>query len=112
MVEESGYDECGDLIKKINKNCKYFHQDPYRTPNNFDLHFDYNSIPVNIEYEGNVDLLKRLKKHLPLSKILHLDMETRNVNHNEAFNICTKTKVTLNMVNSNGESEKVVVNLK
>jgi len=111
MVDEIEYDECGNIKKKV-KDCKYFHQDPYRTPNNYDLYFDYNSIPANIEYEGNVNLIRRLKKHLPLSKLLHLNMETKNVNHNDEFTLFTKTKVTFKRKNSDGSVEEVVVNLK
>ena len=63
MDKNIEYDECGN-IKKTVTDCKRFHQDPYWTPNNFDLYFDYNNIPVNIPLESNHDLIRRLKIHV------------------------------------------------
>ena len=97
MSNEVHYDECGN-IKKPTKECKHFHQDPYWTPNNYDLYFDYNSIPVNIEIEGSYNLIKRLKKHLPLSKLLHINMESEDISYSEQFNIHTGTKILFNVV--------------
>ena len=104
------YDECGNLR---NKECKYFHQDPYRTPNNYDLYFDYNSIPVNIEVESATDLIRRLRRYLPLSKIIHLNMENKTISHNDEINLHTKTRLKLKKVDDiNGSVNDVVVELK
>ena len=104
---ESG--KCSDESKK---KCMYFHNDPYRTPNNYDLYFDYNNIPTNIELENTTDLLRRLKKHLPLSKLLHLNMENRNIPSNDEFKIHTKTMIKFKKKNVNGKIEEVVVDLR
>ena len=39
--------------------CKHFHQEPYYTPNNYDLQFDPNSIPSNlpVELANTLDLI-------------------------------------------------------
>ena len=111
MNENIELDECENIKKDI-KECKHFHQDPYWTPNNYDLYFDYNKIPRNIPLENNHNLIKRLKKYLPLSKILHINMESENVEHDETVNICTGVKISFERVDNNGNIEKVVVDLK
>ena len=60
--------------KDYNEECKYFHHEPYYTPNNYDLFFDYNNIPVNIPVEKAHDLRNRLQKLMPVTKIIHLNM--------------------------------------
>lgn len=83
-VEDVGDDEdileievnlglCGEVL--LEKNCKYFHHEPYMTPNNYDLYFDYRKIPVNNILEPPHELKKRLQRHLPVTKILHLNLE-------------------------------------
>lgn len=67
--------ECGNMLL-VDKSCKYFLHEPYMTPNNFDLYFDYASIPSNVITESPSDLRRRLQRCLPLTKILHLNMET------------------------------------
>ena len=62
----------------LDKTCKYFHHDPYMTPNNFDLYFDYNNIPSNIITETPSELHQRLQSCLPVDKILHLNLDTEN----------------------------------
>ena len=90
-------DDCDDEQKKIvhkkKSNCKLFHHDPYWTPNNYDLYFNYFDIPVNIGVEGSADLHYRLQKTLPLSKVLHLNLETKNVPQNNQINVCEKIKL-------------------
>lgn len=110
MSKEFEYDECGNIKKEV-RECKHFHQDPYWTPNNYDLYFDYNKIPVNIEVENSNDLLRRLQKNMPLSKIIHLNMEDESVPYYEEFDILTKTKIIFNK-NVNGKEEKVMVDLR
>ena len=108
MAEE--YDECGNL--KDTKNCKYFHSDSLHTPNNYDLYIDYTGIPSNIEREDSVNLIKRLRKYMPLSKILHINMESESVSYKEDINIHTTTKIKFTRTTSKGGTENVVVNLK
>jgi hypothetical protein len=63
-----------DEVPHYNGECKHFHQEPYYTPNNYDLSFDPNSIPSNIPVELANTLQNRLQKLMPLSKIIHLDL--------------------------------------
>lgn len=73
--------------------CKKIHHEPYYTPNNFDLSFDVNKIPSNIEMESAVNLQKRLQKLMPLSKIIHLDLQTDELNKTNHFAVTTKLKI-------------------
>lgn len=107
MADEQNY----DLGFKKERKCKHFHADPYWTPNNFDLYFNYTDIPSNIQVDSSVDLIRRLKKHLPLSKILHINMESENIQYMGEFNIYTQTKISFKRDNGN-IVEDVVVNLK
>ena len=109
------YDECGKKIEKT-KNCKFFHHEPYMTPNNFDLEFDYSGIPVNIDVESNIDLTKRMQRTLPLSKIVHLKLDSKKSTQYNELNINTFTRLKFVRINEvNGEivnKENVVVKLK
>lgn len=74
--------------------CKHFHQEPYYTPNNYDITFDPNGIPSNISVELANTLESRLQKLMPLTKIIHLD-----IGHNQfdQTNVAVMhTKVTMN----------------
>lgn len=73
--------------------CKIIHHEPYYTPNNFDLHFDVNKIPSNIQMESAVDLQKRLQKLMPPSKYIHLDLDTDELNKREHIRIITKLQI-------------------
>lgn len=88
-------DDCQNQIL-TNKNCKYFHHDPYMTPNNFDLYFDHSKIPSNIIQESPHNLLKRLQRTLPLTKILHLNLQSEQDTHLNCVNIHTKAKIRFN----------------
>lgn len=60
----------------INNNCKYARSKYNYTPSDYDLIFDYISIPANIRMEDASNLSKRLQQCMPLSKIVHLNLET------------------------------------
>lgn len=78
---------------KYDGGCKKIHHEPYYTPNNFDLSFDTNKIPSNIEMEPAVNLQKRLQKLMPLSKYIHLTLETDELDKINHFMITTKLKI-------------------
>lgn len=59
-------------------NCKYIKQKYKYTPNDYKLEFDYSSIPRNIQWEGSIDLENTLNKTSPLSKQIHIQMNTSN----------------------------------
>lgn len=73
--------------------CKIFRHDPYYTPNNYDLQFDHNNIPSNIEVESAANLQKRLQRLMPLSKIIHLDMGTQQSSQTNFLKVNTRFKV-------------------
>ena len=85
--------DCDDGVL-LDKTCKYFHHDPYMTPNNYDLYFPYNNIPVNIITESPSNLHKRLQRCLPLTKILHLNLETNDESKSNVLNV--HSRVSLN----------------
>lgn len=108
--ENNGKDECGNKLRLFK--CKYFHNDPNMTPNNYDLYLDYNSIPINIKLESKHDLYNQLKKYLPLSKRIHLNLETRSVPKNNIFNIDTRTRISYLKKGNDKIIRNVVVDLK
>ncbi|WP_304094371.1 hypothetical protein, partial [Methanobrevibacter ruminantium] len=61
--------------------------------NNYDLQFDHNNIPSNIEVESAANLQKRLQRLMPLSKIIHLDMGTQQSSQTNFLKINTRFKV-------------------
>lgn len=89
-MSEEKYDECDKLIEN---NCKLFRRDPYWTPNNYDLYFDYNNIPVNIKVEKAFDLVRRLQRTMPLTKIIHLNMETETIPRSNGVSLHTNVKI-------------------
>ena len=83
-----------DDLPKYAGPCKHFHQEPYYTPNNYDLQFDPNSIPSNIPVELANTLQNRLQKLMPLTKIIHLDLGKEQFNQ-ENF-VMMHTKIMMN----------------
>ena len=59
-----------------NKKCKYFHHEPYWTPNNYDIYINQSSIPSNVPRENLPNLFERLQKLMPLGKIIHINFDT------------------------------------
>ena len=88
----------------LDKTCKYFHHDPYWTPNNYDLYFDYNSIPVNIITESPSNLQKRLQNCLPLTKILHLNLDTDDEYQSNSVHIHSNVNLYYNSLNVTSEN--------
>lgn len=87
------------MVKDCNeydKGCKYFHHEPYYTPNNYDVFFDYNSIPVNIPIEKPHDFRNRLQKLMPLTKIIHLNMDSDTFKEDNNIHLHTKLKLNYN----------------
>ena len=90
--EEINNNDCQNEIL-INKNCKYFWHEPYMTPNNYDIYFNQAKIPVNIIKESPQDLLKRLQRTMPLTSILHLNLESEQNPQFNNLNLFTKMKL-------------------
>ena len=77
-------------LPKYEGECKHFHQEPYYTPNNYDLPFDPNQIPSNIPVELANTLQNRLQKLMPLTKIIHLDIGKEQFNQENFAMMHTK----------------------
>lgn len=93
LVEDDTLNECGEKKLLLSKNCKYFHHDPYFTPNNFDIYFDYHKIPKNIKVDKPHELRKRLQRTMPLTKIIHVNLEAESFPHRNDVNIGTSIHV-------------------
>ena len=89
-------DDCQNQIL-TNKNCKYFHHDPYMTPNNYDIYFDPASIPSNIIQDPPNELLLRLQKTMPLTDILHLNLEKEQNIYLNVVNLYSSAKLKFNI---------------
>ena len=83
----------------LDKTCKYFYHDPYWTPNNYDLYFDYQNIPVNIITETPHSLHQRLQNCLPLTKILHLNLDVDDEYQSNSIHIHSNVNVNYNSYN-------------
>ena len=89
--------------------CKYFHHEPYYTPNNFDLYFDYNSIPVNIQPEKSGDLRTRLQKLMPLSMIIHVNLDNDTINESNNVHIVSRLHISYTDVTGKSVSKEVQI---
>lgn len=95
------------MVKDCNeydKECKYFHHEPYYTPNNYDVFFDYNSIPVNIPVEKPHDFRNRLQKLMPLTKIIHLNMDSETFKEDNNIHLHTQLKLHYNTLEDSTET--------
>lgn len=88
-------DDCQNQIL-TRKDCKYFHHEPYMTPNNYDLYFDPAKIPVNVIQEAPHELLLRLQKTMPLTDILHLNFEREQSSYLNVVNLHSSLKLKFN----------------
>jgi len=74
--------------------CKRFRHEPDWTPNNYDLYLNTHEIPSNIQKENASNLVKRLKKLMPLSKRLHVhfNVDPETITSKNSFKINTSLK--------------------
>lgn len=77
----------------VKNELKYFQNEPYLTPNNYDIHFNPEDIPVNIPRENGYNLEKRLQKLIPLSKFIHLDFDSNALESNNRVSIYSTLKI-------------------
>ncbi len=93
-MADNNSNDCADY----DSGCKYFHHEPYMTPNNYDLFFDYNSIPVNIKAEKPHDLRNRLQKLMPLTKFIHLNMDKDTLEEDNNIHLHTNLKISYDVI--------------
>lgn len=74
--------------------CKYARSKYNYTPNDFDLTFNYMDIPVNIKIENASNLSKRLQSVMPLTKVVHLNLNTNNHNEKHYLNVHAVVQLT------------------
>lgn len=72
---------------------KYFRNEPFMTPNNYNLIFNESEIPSNIPRENGHNLEKRLQKLMPLTKFIHLDFKTNALKSNNNITISSHLKI-------------------
>ena len=81
------------MIKLV---CKYARGKYNITPNDYDFSFDYTEIPSNINMEDAANLSARLQNLMPLTKILHLNLDTKPASDLEMITIHSNAKITFN----------------
>lgn len=91
----------------LEKNCKYFLHEPYMTPNNYDLYFNHSQIPVNNIIESPSELHKRLQRTLPLTKLLHLNLEVGDEPEYNTLHLHTRCKLSYGSLNSDKITFKI-----
>ena len=77
----------------VSDDCKIIRHDPGWTPNDYEITFDPGDIPVNIPVDNNGELEKRLQKLMPLSKRIHIVLETKSKKESNDYNIGTDLKI-------------------
>ena len=85
----------------VNKHCKHFRHEPYMTPNNYDLYFNPSEIPSNIKRENVPNLIRRLQKLMPISKIIHVNLNTdaEQISESNTIQLSSSLKVNGKKVN-------------
>lgn len=81
------------MIKLV---CKYARGKYNITPNDYDFSFDYTEIPSNIDVEDAANLSARLQNLMPLTKVLHLNLDTKPASDLEMVTIHSNAKITFN----------------
>lgn len=76
-----------------NRNCKIIRHEPDWTPNNYDISFNPSQIPSNIITESTDSLQKRLKKLMPLSTRIHVNLETSELSEKNDLEIHTCLRI-------------------
>lgn len=79
--------------------CKYMRTKRNWTPNDYELSFPHNSIPVNIPLENVPNLSDRINKVMPLSKHVHLVLNEGNKEFNSAISIVSELQLKINKEN-------------
>lgn len=83
------------------KKCMYARSKYNYTPSDYDLIFDYTKIPSNIRMEDASNLSKRLQQYMPLSKVIHLNMNTDLKECSHTVQVYTNLKlneITVNII--------------
>ena len=85
----------------VQKKCMYARSKYNYTPSDYDLIFDYTKIPTNIRMEDASNLSKRLQQYMPLSNVIHLNMNTDLKECSHTVQVYTSLKfneITVNII--------------
>ena len=63
------------------------------TPNNYDISYNHDQIPSNIKPETALNLQKRLQKLMPLTKFIHVQLNTEHKEYLNHVDVITKMKI-------------------
>ena len=83
------------MAENINDNCKYMRSKKNWTPNDYELWFQHNNIPSNINVEEVPNLSSRLDKLTPLSKKVHIMLNTSDEEYNNTINLVSDLTLTV-----------------
>lgn len=76
--------------------CKYARGKYNITPNDYDFTFNYDEIPANINMEDAANLCARLQNLMPLTKVLHLNLDTKPASDLEQITVHSSATITFN----------------
>ena len=77
-----------------NDTCKIMRSKKNWTPNDYELWFQYDDIPSNIIVEDVPNLSTRLDRLTPLSKKVHIMLNTPSEDYNNTVNLVTELTLT------------------
>ena len=75
--------------------CKYMRSKMNCTPNDYELWFEHNKISSNIIVEDVPNLSARLDQLTPLSKKVHVMLNTSNEEYNNTVEIVSELTLTI-----------------
>ena len=76
--------------------CMYARSKYNYTPADFDLYFDYTAIPKNIKLTDATNLSKQLQQLMPLTKTVHLNLNTDMKEESQEVGLYTSMYLTMN----------------
>ena len=76
--------------------CKYMCSRMNWTPNDWEVWFQHNKIPSNIIVEDVPNLSERLDKLTPLSKKVHIMLNTSNEEYTNTISLVSDLSITVN----------------
>ena len=76
-------------------NCKYMRSKHNWTPNDYELWFQHTNIPSNIRTENVPNLSARLNRLTPLSKKVHIVLNTPEKEYRNTISIVSDLTVTI-----------------
>ena len=76
-----------------NNVCKYMRTKFNYSPNDYELYFNKTDIPLNINYNGSIELSKIMRQYTPLSKKVHLNFNALDKKTTAHLSLSTRLRV-------------------